>query len=241
MKINKWLEFLNNSLMKNYQEIKYPIHFEIAKKDIIKVFDESNQKIFRYSDLTTILEKSREFLRLSKNTNTDAFIAFLINKVNKFKPQEFDFPFRKEIRYIWGKVPIFEILLSLNKNSYFSHYSAMYFNELTEQIPKSFYINVEQRPIKSVRQELTQVNIDLAFRNKPRITTNTIKLTDFNISILNGKYTNNLGVTEKDLPDGTNVKVTNFERTLIDISVRTFYSGGIFQLIKNSMPGLYQF
>jgi len=218
--------------MKNYKEIRFPVNFEIAKKDIIQIFNNANQKIFRYSDLSIILDENREFLRINKNTYTDEFIAFLVTKIKKFKVHEFDFPFRKEIRYTWGEVPLFEILLTLNKNSYFSHYSAMYFNELTEQIPKSYYINAEQKKIKKQKPELTQAGIDTAFANKPRITTNTISIRDFKISILNGKYSSNLGVVERFLQDGTKIKVTNNERTLIDIAVRPFYSGGIFEVLN---------
>jgi len=49
---------------------------------------------------------------------------------------------------------------------------------------------------------------------------------------LNGTYTNNLGVADQETSKGEIVPVTNIKRTLIDIAVRPFYSGGIKEVLN---------
>jgi predicted transcriptional regulator of viral defense system len=44
--------------------------------------------------------------------------------------------------------------------------------------------------------------------------------------------TGQLGVIDTPGPDGRNIRVTDVERTLIDIAVRPFYSGGVFEVLK---------
>jgi len=44
--------------------------------------------------------------------------------------------------------------------------------------------------------------------------------------------TGNLGVVEANGPDGEKIRVTDVERTLIDITVRPGYSGGVFEVLK---------
>jgi predicted transcriptional regulator of viral defense system len=204
----------------------------ISKSDIVDIFNAFDVKIFKYTEISKILEKYRAFLRLNSRISTNKFIAFLIYDVKNLKPYEFNFPFRNEVRFVWGKLPIQEVLLSIYSNSYFSHYSAMFFNDLTLQNPKNYYINVEQKPIKSYGNTLTQSGINLAFKNKPRITTNSIQIENVNVHMLNGKFTNCLGVIERTLEDGTRIKHTNIERTLIDVTVRPFYSGGVYEVIN---------
>ena len=45
-------------------------------------------------------------------------------------------------------------------------------------------------------------------------------------------YTGSQGIIETEAPEGEKVRVTNVERTLIDITVRPFYAGGIFEVLK---------
>ena len=49
------------------------------------------------------------------------------------------------IRYIVDNPSIFQIITSLSRTVYLSHYTAMYIHNLTEQIPKKIYCNNEQR------------------------------------------------------------------------------------------------
>jgi predicted transcriptional regulator of viral defense system len=102
----------------------------------------------------------------------------------------------------------------------------MQVNNLTDQIPKSVYFNVEQ-PATGGGGSLTQGGIDRAFKGKCRVTNNVIKFRDLTIHKINGQNTARLGVTPVRMQDGSEIETTNIERTLIDIAVRPVYSGGI--------------
>jgi predicted transcriptional regulator of viral defense system len=108
----------------------------------------------------------------------------------------------------------------------------MYLHELTLQIPKSIYINLEQTPKYFKKSELLQTNIDRAFFGKQRTTNNIARFEDYKIYLLSGKHTNNLGVTEIETAQGKKLKVASIERTVIDINVRPVYAGGAFQFIE---------
>jgi predicted transcriptional regulator of viral defense system len=43
---------------------------------------------------------------------------------------------------------------------------------------------------------------------------------------------NGLGIIELKMDPNVNAKVTNIERTLLDIAVRPFYAGGVFEVLE---------
>ena len=74
---------------------------------------------------------------------------------------------------------------------------------------------------------IEQQNIDGAFKNLPRITRNVPRYNGYRLCILNGMSTGELGAIDLQIPAIGMVRVTGIERTLIDIAVRPFYSGGV--------------
>lgn len=204
---------------------------KIAKPDIVKLFDASKQKIFLHSELSRLLGEQREFWRLPASFTTNAFIEFLL-KSTKMKKVEFDFPYRKEVRYLWGEVPVYEILMSLKPAGYFSHYTAMYLNELTDQVPRTIYLNSEQAPPKVRTTELDQPAIKNAFERRQRSSKNIAPYLDYAICQISSMGVGNLGVVERDGPEGEKIRVTDLERTLIDIAVRPDYSGGVYEVLE---------
>jgi len=211
-----------------------PARIQIAKADIVRYFDENDQKIFKLTELASILVRQREFWRLAQRTSTQDFVGFLIRN-SKLKRLNFPFPYRGEQRYAWGEVPLLEVLLTLKKNSYFTHFTAVRMHGLTEQIPKTIYLNHEQ-PQHAQNRSLEQSRIDVAFSRAPRVSQNAIDFGDVRICLINGMNTNQLGVIdERTTYDGTEpvrVRVTNIERTLIDITVRPTYAGGVAEVLK---------
>lgn len=203
----------------------------IAKPDIIKLFDGLNQKIFELSDIRKILDENREYWRLAMYMSCNNFINYLI-KDAKLKKEIFTFSYRTIVRYTWGEVPFYELLLSLKPKSYFTHYTAMYFHELTEQIPKTIYLNFEQEAKPHSKGTLVQSRIDLAFRNATRLSSNIAKYHEYTIRLLNGLQTGNTGVIESVGHNGEKIQLTDVERTLIDIAVRPEYSGGPFEVLR---------
>ncbi len=204
---------------------------KIAKPDIQKLFGSFPSRIFTRSQIDQILTENRSFWRVSFSTSVQNFIDFLL-KETKLKLAKFKFPSRAIIRYIWEDASIYEIVLSLKPESYFTHFTAMYLQELTKQIPKTIYLNFEQLPKYRANRELVQQRIDFAFKKPWRVSQSKALYKGYNVCILNGMFTGKLGIIETNSPDGEKISVTNIERTLIDITVRPIYSGGVFEVLK---------
>jgi len=203
----------------------------IAKKDIVSLFDSLDEKVFELSELRNIFNENHSYWRLAMSMSCTKFINYLIknSKLEKFR---FDFSYRPITRYTWGDVPFYELLLSVKPKCYFSHYTAMYFHELTEQIPKSIYINFEQEAKPRSKGKLVQGRIDMAFKSATRISRNVVEYGDYTVRLLNGMQTGNTGVIESLGHEGEKIQLTDVERTLIDIAVRPEYAGGPFEVLK---------
>ncbi len=214
--------------------------FQISKKDIINLFETKGKNIYSFSDLIQILDDNREFWRLPKRLTGKLFIDLLL-KNTKLNNHIIQFPNNKFIKYTWVPVSIFKLILSINSKAYLSHYSAMQIHSLTEQIPKSIYINIEQSNKSQISNKLIlQDRIKFAFSRNQRTTKNIANFHDFKIYLLNGKYTENLGVIEHQYETNEIIRVTDIERTLIDIIVRPNYSGGIFEVLKAYQNAYYK-
>ena len=207
------------------------IRLQIAKQDIVRFFEAQPNKVFTRSQIIQILSRSREFWRVSDSTTVNKFITFLLEET-KLKEIKFAFPSRREIRYMWGEVSIYELALCLKPDSYFTHYTAVFFHELTEQIPSTIYLNHEQVPKHYRERELEQSSIDMAFERPVRVSNNIAAYKDQKICVLNGMYTGKLGVIQIEGPRGEQIQVTDVERTLIDATVRPVYSGGVFEVLN---------
>jgi predicted transcriptional regulator of viral defense system len=208
---------------------------QIARADILEYFDKHPQKVFKLTELQTILFTQRAFWRLAQSTTTQKFISYLIENAT-MRLMHFPLPHRAETRYTWGEVPLIEVVLNLKPNSYFSHYTAMRLHGLSEQVPKVIYLNHEQHLKSQTTGGLEQGRIDAAFKNKPRLSNNVTTIGDTGICLINGKNTGSLGVVSEKLQYDSeipvNVRVTNLERTLIDIVTRPVYAGGVFEVLK---------
>jgi predicted transcriptional regulator of viral defense system len=208
---------------------------QIARPDIVTLFEQNSRAIFRYGDIAHILTANRGFWRLTQRMTTDEFLDYLL-KSTKLRKYDFDFKRRKETRFVWEDVPFLEVIVNLHPSAYLSHYSAVWLHGLTEQVPKTMYLNVEQ-PQRGTNSSLTQRSVDSAFQRKPRISTNVAVFKDYRICQINGKFSNQLGVGDLSVhdllsPSTAKVRVTGVERTLIDIAVRPFYAGGVHEVLK---------
>jgi predicted transcriptional regulator of viral defense system len=207
---------------------------QIAKPDIVRHFDQLPEKVLKKSDLAATLSEQRENWRLAQRTSTQEFINYLV-KNSQLKRLAFPFPNRAELRYVWGDVPLLEVLLTLKPASYYTHYTAARMHGLTEQIPKTIYLNHEQPPHPQNRH-LEQDRIDAAFSRAPRVSNNVVEHGDVRICLVNGMHTSQLAVINQevhyDSSEPAKVRVTNLERTLIDITVRPIYAGGVTEVLK---------
>ena len=201
---------------------------QIAKPDIIKLFEGSQKKIFTPKDLSTILTSNRNFWRLSQGMTSRGFFEFLLEKT-KLQTIRLTSPYGYKSRYVWGEVSAYEIALSLGRNAYLSHGTAVFLHGLTDQLPKKIYVNQEQTP-KPQAGGLSQGAIDRAFSAKQRTSKYIFKYQNSEIVLISGKQTNRLEVGKLRGQIAEDLDVTNLERTLIDIVVRPAYAGGVYQV-----------
>ena len=181
------------------------------------------------SEMESLVKSGKLWVLSSGNAN--AILNSLLQH-KTIKKIVLPFPYRTETRYALGLVSDLELVQSLDKDGYFSHFTALHLNDLTEQIPKTIYFNVEQ-DASSSGGDLTQAGIDRAFKLKPRVSSNVIEYNQVRIHRLSGGNTGQLGVIESEHDHSTSpIRITNIERTLIDAAVRPIYAGGIAVVAK---------
>lgn len=138
-----------------------------------------------------------------------------------------------EVRYVWGKPTPHEVAMSLRKHGYLSHGTAVALHGLTDQIPKTIYVNAEQTAKPAPESSsLSQERLDVAFRRPQRISNYVFLHEGHRIVLLSGKQTGNLEVAWMKERGVGEVRATKLERTLIDIAVRPAYAGGVVQVLE---------
>jgi hypothetical protein len=208
--------------------------FQIAKLDIFRFFDELPTRVHRLSEIRRHLIDQRGFWRLAQHTTANHLINFLTD-AGRLSKVDFPFPppYKREVRYVWGKVSLYQVMLSLNPAAYFSHYTAFRFHGLTEQLPKTTYLSIELAQIRGGSRTLSQMAIESAFRRRQRVTKNVAETPDFRLCVLSAKNTSQLGVVQETImAEEGPLRFTNIERTLIDATVRPVYAGGVFEVRK---------
>ena len=205
---------------------------DIARPDIVKSFDENPKRVYTKSDLAKILSSNRTFWRLTQSTTVDYFINFQTD-TSRLRPVTLaSASYAGFVRYAWGEVSSYQVALSVRPRSYLSHGTAISLHSLTDQVPKTIYVNQEQSPKPLPSGELTQSAIDRAFSNQQRRSGYVLEYEQWRIVLLSGKNTGNLGVVKIVGPLHEQLDVTSVERTLIDIAVRPIYAGGVFQVLE---------
>lgn len=204
---------------------------QIAKRDIIAELDKQPSRALSSRQIADILRERRDFWRLAQNTTTAAFIRFL--SANGLQEARLESQaYAPIVRYIWRAASPYEVALSIKPGSYLSHGTAIFLHNLTNEIPRTIYVNQEQSPKPASRGSLTQEGIDRAFRNQQRVSNLAYTYDEFQIVVVAGKNTGRLEVGELDGPAGEKLAVTKLERTLIDSSVRPAYAGGVFHVLE---------
>lgn len=202
-----------------------------VKPLMIKCLKSQSKSIFSFSDLADILKENREAWTLPNKTSLNEFIKFLVER-KALDEINIELPTASSTKYGFGEVSIYDIALSINKNSYLSHYTAVFLHGFTENIPKTIYTNMEQyKKISPSKADLVQENIDRAFARPMRETNQIARVNNYNVYLLNGKNLDRVGVEEIAL-NGAKYPVSGIERTLIDIAVRPNYSGGVEEVLS---------
>ncbi len=207
---------------------------QLARSDIVAELSRADPPIYRRRDLEKLLAQHRDEWRLSASTSFNEFLQYAL-KHTELSQIKLPFPSRPEVRYTWGRVPLNAVLMTLKSGCYFSHYTAMAMNGLTEQEPKTIYVNHEQPAASTPTAELAQDRIDSAFKRRPRLSNNFAKVGDVRVCLLNGRRTGRMAVETRTVDQAGRVyqlDVTDVDRTLIDAAVRPFYAGGVGEVLK---------
>lgn len=160
-----------------------------------------------------------------KSFSKKTILSFLIggNYIEDIKLRDYEI-----YKFSDTKIDSFDIAHSFFRKTHFSYFTALLINGLTLQIPKTIYLNYERPKIYYSENNLVQSRIDEAFSKSPRISNNITELPQYNILYLQSKNYNNKGV----VPFRDIYKVTDIERTLIDVTVRPFYAGGVVEVLN---------
>ena len=138
-----------------------------------------------------------------------------------------------EVERFVEKPSLYRAIQTISPNAYFSHYSAVEYHNLTNNIPKTIFISLEKsKPLKELpKKQLIQEEINRAFYMPPRISKNLTIKDIYSINLLQSKYSNKLGIIETNY-NNAKINITNIERTLIDITVSPYYCGGCFEVLN---------
>lgn len=208
--------------------------FDLFFSVIEKYFDDLKIKAFSERVLEEIYYEHQTAWQVPYTKRASHFILFLQKKGVLFMTSFTNEANNNKAIYSWKTQDDFTVMSGLKRESYYSHYSALFIHQLTLQIPKTFYLNYEHSsdmmPVTG-KPNLTQVAIDKAFSSSQRKTTIAYSYNERKIFILNGKKTGKLGVL-KQTNEQQCYEYTDLERTLIDIAIRPVYAGGVFEVLE---------
>ena len=182
--------------------------------EIIKTFTRTGKNVFGKKDISEIFEEYKDKWRLPLYMDLNIFMDQLAGQ-DFVKEATVEFPEVPTGRiFYFDTASVYEIASGIFPKGYLSHFSALSIWGLTEQIPKSIYITVEQSnsPAKTYRNILEQRNIEAAFSKPQRQSETVSQLGDFKAVLLRGKHTKNLGVGKYSGLES--ITVTDLEKNL---------------------------
>lgn len=209
-----------------------PSRLDIVAPDIFRAFDKATTRIYAADQIAHILLTNRHKWTLPEYIGLDRFLDFLVKREKLSTVVLSSEIGRSVTRYVWGEASPYAIANSIRTGAYLSHGTAVFLHGLTEQIPRSIYVNKEQSPKPAPKGTLSQEGIDRAFSRPQRKSNYVFKYNDWQILLISGKQTGNLEVGKLSADTGEPLAVTRIERTLVDITVRPAYAGGVFQVVE---------
>jgi hypothetical protein len=204
--------------------------FNIAKRDIVALFEARSQRVYRERELSQVVAANRSTWRLALSTGIEEFVELMAG-VTPLQVVSVELDGQEKKLYTWGKATAFEVAVGIVPRAYLSHYTALYLHELTEQIPKQIFVNQEQSAKAPSAGQLTQADLDASF-TRPQLPSQSRGAYEaYTFVLLHGKHTGELGVMTQAHFAAGRVRLTSIERTLIDVVVRPDYAGGVHQVL----------
>ena len=205
------------------------LNTELISK-ILEIVRSSPKRVYSRADLVGLYFQITSEWYLPKKITQKGFVDALIEEL--FQKIRLTSPYKNPpIRYSLEKFSLYELALSFQKDSYLSHGTAAFLHGLTEQNSSTIYVNKEQS-FKSRSNSLTQGALNMAFSRKQRQSKYVIRHGQSRITMLNGKNTGRLGVQKIQGKQQEDLELTGIERTLIDITVRPSYAGGVNHVLQ---------
>ena len=204
----------------------------ILKAKIEASFSASSIKAFNTAQLTDFYVEHWDKWGLPKSQPITGLTQFLINASQLREVTLASENYDSIKRYVWGSPSPYAVALTIKNKPYLTHGSAVFLHNLTDDLPKTVYLNYEQSPKPQNKSTLEQANINRAFANQQRRSNLIYKYDDYKIVVINGKHTGRLEVSPIVASSGETLEVTRLERTLIDITVRPAYAGGVVQVLE---------
>lgn len=207
--------------------------FSAASDNIKLFFEKNNLMAYTTHDLSEIFNMFRNEWNIATYRNQFHFMKFLneSNILKLVKLKHIGTNSEKHI-YVRPGTPNIYIAQTIKKDGYLSHYSALSYHRLTLQIPKTIYMSydkyAERYPIEEI--SISQEAIDKAFSKPQRITSEVYRSEIDNTRfffVQKKSFSVDVGVIVSE-----GIRVTDLERTLVDIIVRPNYSGGVFEVLE---------
>lgn len=132
------------------------------------------------------------------------------------------------------KVAILDILKAFQPAYFFSHHSALYFHQITNQRPEEYFLSKEIKGrIPQHTKDRAPARVRQAFLKAPRKTTKYLRYKKTKINLLEKQDLKRKGIIKIKLQyggqdmDGYEIYLTSMERTLMDSIIKPHYSGGL--------------
>lgn len=215
-----------------------PSRLRAALGQIKSFFEGLPRKAFLERELLSIFLQHRVEWRVAVNTTNEQFLRFMFENTPlrevSIQPADRDnwnSNLRSVVRYVWDNASPYAVAATIEQGAYLSHGTAVLLHGLTEQLPHTIYVNREQSSGGRSYDNLTQESIDAAFSHKPRTSNALFIYEQSQIVLMHGKNTGRLEVGTVEF-NREWLPVTKLERTLIDITVRPVYGGGVYQVLE---------
>jgi len=211
-----------------------PSKLQAARGQIIAYFENLPRYALTDADLAGILFKRAGEWRLAANTSVDKFVRFLLEATAMRRVSIVpvgENVHRTVTRYVWADASPYAVAATLESRAYLSHGTAVLLHGLTDQLPSVICVSREQSQQYGRESTLEQEGIDNAFRQPERRSNALFTYDNFQFVLLHGKNTGRLEVGAI-MYGREQLSVTKLERTLIDITVRPAYAGGVYQVLE---------
>ncbi|MFW3371397.1 hypothetical protein ACN9J5_01145 [Aliarcobacter butzleri] len=187
------------------------------KKEILRIV--KKKAFFSINDITSILDELKEENLVSNSlTQNDFYLKLLDDGLVAHTITIRDI---EKIRYTLNKeFNIYDFVYSLEKNGFFSMFTSLNIQGLTNFRDNFIFISKERmKRVNFKSKDITQEAIDKAFTNKPRRTKAYATIYNYNIVILESNNTQEIGIIKYK-----GYKISSINRVFVEIISNIQYS-----------------